>query len=67
MEDTEYMNQLDGMNGISDEKLLQRFQEAIRIQNEIKHVKGCPICAFDQAQNKAYLEYPDGRIEYAEG
>ena len=65
MEDTECTNELDSMNGISDEELLYRFKEAIRIKNEIYRIMGGPICKFDKARNKAYLEYPDGRVEYA--
>lgn len=68
MEDgVEYTNELDGMNGISDEELLYRFREAIRIQNEIKRIMGDPVCRYDPVRRKAYLEYPDGRIEYGEG
>ncbi len=61
-----YPNELDGMNGISDEELLFRFREAIRIQNEIKRIMGDPICKYDPVRHKAYLAYPDGRVAYAE-
>ena len=65
--EVEYANELDSMNGVSDDELLARFIEAIRIQNEMKRIMGYPICKFDKALKKAYLEYPDGRIEYAKG
>lgn len=59
------MNELDSTCGISDEELTERFKEAIRIDNEIKRIKGVPIAGYDTETKKAYLEYPDGRREYA--
>ncbi|MCI9595847.1 MAG: hypothetical protein HFE75_00840 [Firmicutes bacterium] len=61
----EKYNELDSMCGISDEELTNRFHEAVRIDNEIKKIKGVPIAKFDKEKRKAYLEYPDGRREYA--
>ncbi|MBE5936097.1 MAG: hypothetical protein E7262_10025 [Lachnospiraceae bacterium] len=58
------MNELDSMCGISDEELTKRFKEAVRIENEIKKIKGVPIAKYDKKLNKPYLEYPDGRREY---
>ncbi len=60
------MNELDFMCGISDDELTRRFKESIRIDNEIKRIKGSPIARYDVTMHKAYLQYPDGRIEYAE-
>lgn len=57
-------NELDSMCGVSDEELTERFREAVRIDNEIKKIKGVPIAKFDKELKKAYLEYPDGRREY---
>ena len=57
-------NELDSMCGVSDEELLERFKAAIRIDNEIKRIKGCPISGYDRETRRAYLEYPDGRREY---
>jgi len=57
-------NELDSMCGISDDELTERFKEAVRIDNEIKRIKGAPIAGYDRDQRKAYLEYPDGRREY---
>lgn len=59
-------NELDSMCGISDEELTRRFEEAIRIDNEIKIIKGAPIAGYDTEQKKAYLEYSDGRREYVD-
>lgn len=60
------MNELDSLCGISDEELTHRFKEAIRIENEIKFIKGAPIACYDRESKQAYLQYPDGRIEYVE-
>ena len=59
-----YANELDSMCGISDDELTERFKESIRIDDEIRRIKGLPVARYDKEQNKAYLEYPDGRREY---
>ena len=59
-------NELDSMCGISDEELTRRFREAVRIDNEIKRIKGTPISGYDEKKKTAYLEYPYGRRKYAE-
>lgn len=59
------MNELDSTCGVSDDELTERFKEAIRIDNEIKRIKGVPIAGYDIEKKLAYLEYPDGRREYA--
>ena len=59
------MNELDSMCGISDDELTERFKEAIRIDNEIKKIKGVPIAGCDVEKKTAFLEYPDGRRKYA--
>lgn len=59
------MNELDSTCGVSDDELTERFKEAIRIDNEIKRIKGVPIAGYDLGKKLAYLEYPDGRREYA--
>ena len=43
-------NELDSTCGISDEELIHRFREAVRIENEIKSVKGLPIAQYDYIQ-----------------
>ena len=57
-------NELDSMCGVSDEELTIRFKEAIRIDNEIRRIKGAPIAKYDKETKRAYLQYPDGRREY---
>ncbi|MDD6085880.1 MAG: hypothetical protein PUB76_07915 [Oscillospiraceae bacterium] len=57
-------NELDKTCGISDEELTRRFKEAVRIENDIKRVKGVPIPGYNPQTKKAYLIYPNGRIEY---
>ena len=58
-------NELDSMCGITDDELTERFKEAIRIENEIKKIKGAPIAGYDTEKKLAFLEYPDGRRKYA--
>ena len=57
-------NELDYTCGLSDEELTRRFKESIRIDNEIRKVKGLPIAGYDDEKNKPYIEYPDGRRVY---
>lgn len=59
-------NDLDYTCGISDEELTERFKASIRIDNEIRRIKGLPVAGYDDEIGKAYLEYPDGRREYVE-
>ena len=63
-ENLEEENELDSTCGVSDDEFLYRFREAVRIQKEISRIKGCPIAKYDADKRIAYLEYPDGRIEY---
>ena len=41
-------NELDTICGLTDEELTERFKEAIRIDNEIKRLKGLPIFRYDE-------------------
>ncbi len=59
------INELDSTYGVSDEELTERFIQSIRIDNEIRRIKGQPVAGFDEKLKKAYIEYPDGRREYA--
>ncbi|MBR1444120.1 MAG: hypothetical protein IJ583_11395 [Firmicutes bacterium] len=59
-------NELDYTCGLSDDELTERFKASIKIDNEIRKIKGLPIAKFDDELQKAYIEYPDGRKEYAE-
>ena len=61
------LNELDSMNGVSDEEMTRRFNESIRIDNEIRRIKGLPVAKYDDETKRAYLEYPDGRREYVGG
>ena len=56
-------NELDSTCGVSDDELTKGFVEAIRIDNEIKKIKGIPIQKYDNEKKQPYLEYPDGRRE----
>ena len=58
------INELDSTCGISDEELTNRFKESIRIDDEIRRIKGLPVARYERKTKKAYLEYPDGRREY---
>lgn len=60
----EKLNELDYTCGVSDEELSKRFEEAIKIENEIKKIKGLPIAKYDFEKKAPYLEFPDGRREY---
>jgi len=39
-------NELDSTCGVSDDELTKRFVEAVRIENEIKKIKGLPISKY---------------------
>ena len=38
--------------------------ESVRIDAEIRKIKGAPSAHYDKENKRAYLEYPDRRIEY---
>ena len=40
-------NELDSTCGVSVDELTKRFVEAVRIENEIKKIKGLPISKYD--------------------
>ena len=61
----EEKNELDYTCGLSDDELTERFKESIRIDNEIRRIKGLPVFGYDEENNRPYIEYPDGRREYA--
>ena len=60
----EELNELDSTCGISDDELTRRFIEAVRIENEIRRIKGLPISGYDRDKNMPYIEYPDGKRIY---
>ena len=43
----EELNELDSTCGVSDDELTRRFIEAVRIENEIRSIKGLPISGYD--------------------
>lgn len=56
------MNEI--FENLTDDEVLERFNESIKIQNERKKAMGCPIAGYDRKTGRAYKEYPDGRREY---
>ena len=59
-------NDYDHTSGVSDDELSFRFKEAVKIENEIRRIKGLPVSKYDFEKNAPYIEYPDGRKVYAE-
>ena len=57
-------NQLDYTCGLYDEEMTRRFEEAIRIAEDTRRVQGLPVARYNADEKKAYLLYPDGRIQY---
>ena len=57
-------NQLDFTCGVSDEETTRRFEESIRIDEEARRIQGLPVARYNAEEKKAYLLYPDGKIEY---
>ena len=49
----------------ADDVITDLFRMAVRHAIEEKLAKGLPVARDDKANKKAYLEYPDGRHEYA--
>lgn len=62
----EELNELDSTCGVSDDELTRRFIEAVRIEDEIRRIKGLPVSRYDYDKNMPYIEYPDGRRVYSE-
>ena len=58
------INELDSTCGVPDDELTKRFIEAVRIENEIKKIKGLPMSKYDFEKNMPYIEYSDGRKVY---
>ncbi|WP_298530136.1 hypothetical protein [uncultured Ruminococcus sp.] len=59
-------NELDSTCGLSDDELTKRFLEAVRIDDEIRRIKGLPVSRYDHEKKMTYIEYLDGRRVYAE-
>ena len=49
---------------ISEEEVMNRFREGVRISKEVARIKGEPTCEYDEEKGMAYLLYPDGHREY---
>jgi len=49
-----------------DGKLTEKFRMAVKLELKKKKILGIPIAKYDVKRKKAYLEYADGRKEYAE-
>ena len=67
--DRQIANELDfddNIGGLSDDELTYRFKESIRIDDEIRRIKGLPVARYDLERRQSYLEYPDGTREYRE-
>lgn len=60
------LNEYDSVNGVSDDEMTHRFQEAVRLANERKRIKGLPVQKYDNDLKRPYLEYPNGERKYAE-
>lgn len=60
---TSQMNEI--FESLTDAEVVGRFKKSIEIQNDKKKAMGCPIAGYDEENDVAYLEYPDGRREYA--
>ena len=58
-------NELDSTGGVPDDELTHRFQEIVRIENEMKRIKGLPVAGYDFERKSSFIEYPDGRRVYA--
>ena len=54
------MNDPDLTCGLTDDELTERFKASIRIDNEIRRIKGLPTAKYNDKTKQAYLEYPDG-------
>ena len=49
---------------MTEDEVMFRFQEAVRIAKEVAKIKGNPTCEYDDEKKMAYLLYPDGHREY---
>jgi hypothetical protein len=49
---------------IEDDKMTERFRQAVKTEIEELKAKGIPIAMYDAETRQAYLEYSDGRREY---
>ena len=52
MDNINEKNELDYTCGISDDELTERFNESIRIDEEIRKIKGLPTSGYDVEKKK---------------
>ena len=64
-ENAEIIGETNNVGSDMKSDLDRRFKEAIRLEIEIKKIQGLPVAKYDIETKRAYLEYPDGRKEYA--
>ena len=62
-ENVEYQPVTHGTH--ADDTITELFRMAIRHAIEEKLAKRLSVARYDKANKRAYLEYPDGRREYA--
>lgn len=58
------LDMTDTLCGISDDEMTRLFQESVRIETEVKKIKGIPVAKYNPKTKETYLQYPDGRKEY---
>ncbi len=51
---------------LTEDELDDVFAKAAELVIQKKKLKGVPISRYDIEKKRAYLEYPNGRIVYAE-
>lgn len=54
------LNDLDSINGISDDELDKRFKKAVEIEKEILWAKDLPYVSYDEKEKKVYYVYKNG-------
>lgn len=50
---------------MSDDEMTRLFQEAVKLEIQKNKIMRLPINGYDTALKRSYIEYPDGRREYA--
>ena len=50
---------------ISDEEMDRLFKAGVEAAIQRQKIMGFPVARYDRESGRAYLEYPDGRREYA--
>lgn len=53
--------------GLTNRELEEKFAKGIELLKAMQRLKGLPTSEYDNALNKPYLLYPDGRREYYNG